>query len=84
MSLGPRIDNCSHEWTICGAAVCLRCGVLSGDLREPTDSTLSLLLRCVESLAGYRREMNDNRPCDAEKAAREYLGLPEGKPGAQS
>jgi hypothetical protein len=75
MSLGPRIDGCTHEWTNCGAAICLHCGVLSGDLRQPSESVMYLLLRCVESLAGYRREMNDNQPCDAEKAARTYLGL---------
>lgn len=76
MSLGPRIDGCTHEWTNCGAAICLQCGVLSGDLREPKTSAAGLLLACVESLAGYRREMNDNQLCDAEKAARKYLGMP--------
>jgi hypothetical protein len=34
---------------------------------------LKLLRDCVEALAGYRREMNDHQPCDAEKAARAYL-----------
>ena len=34
---------------------------------------LKLLRDCVESLAGYRREMDEHQPCDAEKAARKYL-----------
>lgn len=32
-----------------------------------------LLADCVASLAGYRREVNDHQPCDAEKAATAYL-----------
>jgi hypothetical protein len=38
----------------------------------------SLLQACVDSLAGYRREMGEHQPCDAEKAARAYLAVPTG------
>jgi len=31
------------------------------------------LKNCAESLKGYRREMNDHQPCDAEKIAIEIL-----------
>ncbi len=29
----------------------------------------AVLTNCVEALAGYRRELGDNQPCDAERAA---------------
>jgi hypothetical protein len=32
-----------------------------------------LLVACVGSLAGYRRELNEHQPCDAERAAVEHL-----------
>jgi hypothetical protein len=38
------------------------------------DEAMKLLRACIESMAGYRREMNDHQPCDAEKAARAVLG----------
>ena len=37
----------------------------------------ALILQLVEALEGYRRNHNDNQPCDAERAGRAWL---EGKP----
>ena len=37
----------------------------------------ALILQLVEALEGYRRNHNDNQPCDAERAGRARL---EGKP----
>jgi hypothetical protein len=42
-------------------------------MNERIEELMALLADCVASLAGYRREMNDGQPCDAEKAARAYL-----------
>lgn len=39
----------------------------------PPGDVRALLQSCVDSLAGYRREMNDHQPCDAEQAARAFL-----------
>jgi hypothetical protein len=34
---------------------------------------LNALKECVESLKGYRRQYDDNQPCDAEKHAEKIL-----------
>ena len=37
----------------------------------------ALILQLVEALEGYRRNHNDNQPCDAERAGRARLQTPE-------
>ena len=46
------------------------------EVRKQDDA---LILQLVEALEGYRRNHNDNQPCDAERAGRARL---EGKPCA--
>ena len=45
----------------------------NADHPADTSALRECLRECVESLAGYRREHNDNQPCDAEKRARTLL-----------
>lgn len=53
------------------------CCAPNGKAVDAAYSALTVLLKdCVESLAGYRRELGDGQPCDAEKAARWFLALP--------
>lgn len=47
---------------------------LLAEVRKQDDA---LILQLVEALGGYRRNHNDNQPCDAERAGRAWL---EGKP----
>jgi hypothetical protein len=50
-----------------GYSCCPGCEVES--LREESERQRAALVLCVESLRGYRREMNDSQPCDAENNA---------------
>lgn len=45
-------------------------------LREAYTEQQALILQLVEALEGYRRNHNDNQPCDAERAGRAQLGRP--------
>ena len=42
-------------------------------LREAYTEQQALILQLVEALEGYRRNHNDNQPCDAERAGRARL-----------
>ena len=42
-------------------------------LREAYTKQQALIQQLVEALEGYRRNHNDNQPCDAERAGRARL-----------
>ena len=47
---------------------------IEAEVRKQDDA---LILQLVEALEGYRRNHNDNQPCDAERAGRARLAPPQ-------